>query len=639
MKFRKFILQLGLLLAVVLGVGLIGGRSAEAAPSMPSGAAEVNKTFGFKSYSPYVDSTGVFQKPQNMVGTGVGLNPDFWPFASTKLGYPSLVSVAANNLSTELGNEGRITDKTTKIYMAVSGSFQIASGNSAYITSLVPYITSLGSTSSIATNASTEIAPTQRKTASPKTDYYEFDVNLSDLREIFPIRIGFKAKFSNSSQTAYLGYGEFNTEGIATNGWQSGGHLLKVNSTYNGAPSGGNVTYIKSSDKVVTGTGYPGLKASIKMNTASGLVSYVTNIDSNGKFSITLPDAVGNLNTGKGLSVFEFNNTGDIVMAGANIQDVLDLQVANSPTYVDTNGIEDNISGKSDSQILDWLVKEAGITVTHNGAAVSNSDVTFSSTEKNLATQIANLKEGESTTVDVAATSNSDAKLATDGTQAVKVVRGPSILEFTSISPSMDFGSIPVPSKETLFAPKSSPEVCVKDTQSTGTPWSVLAQATDLTSNDDGRTLAGHMVYVDADGNKQSMASAVEVAAGTRIRDMTDGMNVVDGWSKENQSLVKPASGMYLDALPSIYSGSTSTTYTGTIYWQLTNAPGAVAGQDLSNGWVDDGTGSASSSSADSSSEEAGTGSESESESGGEQSIPGGSTVSSGSSSVYNGFG
>ncbi|AKP64834.1 hypothetical protein FC99_GL002176 [Levilactobacillus koreensis JCM 16448] len=638
MKFRKLMMQLGLLLAVVLGVGLIGGKSAEAKPVLPFQATEVsNTTFGFVSRNPHYDSKGVLIKPLNMVGNSDGLIADDWPFTTTISGYPQLVSVAANNVSTTPGNLNRVTDRTTKIYMAVSGSFQMASSNSAYITSLIPYITSATQgTKSMATNTPTEIAPTQRRIATPSTNYYEFDVNLSDLRDLLPLRVGFKAKFSNTSQAAYMGFADIASEGSPTSGWQSGTNAFTVNSTYSQA-STGSVTYIKSSDKVITGSGRPGLKIAARMDTSSGQVSYVANIGSDGKFSISLPDAVANLTSG--INVYEFNDTGDVIWKGVSIKEVLDLQVANSPTYVDTDSIDDNISGKSDSQILDWLVKEAGITVTHNGAAVSNSDVTFSSTEKNLATQIANLKEGESTTVDVAATSNSDSKLATDGTQAVKVVRSPSTLEFTSISPIMDFGSVPVPSKETLFAPKTSPEVFVKDTQSTGTPWSVLAQATDLTSNDDGRTLAGHMVYVDADGNKQSMASAVEVAAGTRIRDMTNGMNVVDGWSKENQSLVKPASGMYLDALPSIYSGSTSTTYTGTIYWQLTNAPGAVAGQDLSNGWVDDGTGSASSSSADSSSEEAGTGSESESESGGEQSIPGGSTVSSSSSSIYNGFG
>lgn len=159
-----------------------------------------------------------------------------------------------------------------------------------------------------------------------------------------------------------------------------------------------------------------------------------------------------------------------------------------------------------------------------------------------------------------------------------------------------------------------------------------MAQASDLIA-EDGRKLDGHMVYVDAQGDKQSMASAVEVAAGVRDRSLSYPLNTADGWSMADQNLISPKNGMYLDALPSIYSGSTSTTYSGTIYWELTNAPGtSLSGTDISSATDESSATSSDSSSADAESS-------SEMESGGSGTISGGTSVSSGSSSVYNGFG
>ncbi|WP_203641466.1 hypothetical protein [Levilactobacillus andaensis] len=630
MKFRKFILQLGLLLTVVFGVGIFGGESANAevpqdAPAPPTGAQVLDDSHGCTKYA-YTDSKGVFQVPKSAVTlTGTPSN-NGWSFSK----YPNFVALAANNTS----STNRITDKTTEIYLAVKGSF--TTSGTTKITSMVPYITNGNGMTSFASNSSPDLVSTPKQTVTPATTYYKFDVNMSGIINKFPLYVGFKGKTSDKSASAYMGFAVLGPDSSVTDVWQhEANSYIRINGTTH-VPATGSMVNIKSSDRVITGIAYPSpeISAEVYYTTVSGVKRFPVTVNADKTYSFDFGAPIGNLASNSVVSFDEYNDMGDIAYASAQFKQVLDLDVAKTPLNIYPDDVHD-LSGKTDQQVLDWLVKAAGITVTHNEAPVNISDVTFNSTESGLANQIANLKDGESTTIDVGAALTATPSTATDTTKPVRIVNHEGTLSFQSISPTMDFGTVAVPSKETLFAPTTMPEVFVEDTQLSGTPWYVTASASDLESADN-RKLNGHMVYVDANGGKQSMASAVQIAAGQSTRDMKDGMNVVTGWSKENQQLGNPANGMYLDALPSIYSGDKGTTYTGTISWSLTNAPGSVGTGD--SGDLGDGSVSTSSSSADSSSEEE-TNSSSESESGGDQSIPGGSTVGSSGTPVYNAFG
>jgi len=628
MKFRKFILQLGLLLTVGLGVGIFSGESANAevpqnVPAPPNGAQLIDNSVGSTRYG-YDDSvTHSFVRP---FAAGSATSNSGWSYSS----YPRLVAIAANNTS----STHRITNKTTKIYMAVKGSF--TTSGTTNITSMTPYITSRSSETSFSSNTNADLAPTARKTVTPSTSYYEFDVDMSNIENDLSLYIGFKGKTSNQSNVDIIAYTVISEEPAVADAWQHGAdRYIRINGTTK-IPSSGTVSNIKSSDRVITGIGYPDpdVSAKVTYTTSSGVKEFPVTVNADKTFSFDFGAPIGAIASKNVVNFLEYDDMGDTAGAAAQFKQVLDLNVAKTPLNIYPDDVHD-LSGKTDQQVLDWLVKAAGITVTHNEAPVNISDVTFNSTESGLANQIANLKDGESTTIDVGAALTATPSTVTDTTKPVQIVNHEGTLSFQSISPTMDFGTVAVPSKETLFAPTTMPEVFVEDTQLSGTPWYVTASASDLESADN-RKLNGHMVYVDANGGKQSMASAVQIAAGQSTRDMKDGMNVVTGWSKENQQLENPANGMYLDALPSIYSGDKGTTYTGTISWSLTNAPGSVGTGD--SGDLGDGSVSTSSSSADSSSEEE-TNSSSESESGGDQSIPGGSTVGSSGTPVYNAFG
>ncbi|WP_203637605.1 hypothetical protein [Levilactobacillus wangkuiensis] len=576
MKFRKFIMQLGLLLTVVLGFSLVGNCSANAA-TMPAGAKPVNTASAY--YSARSDKGAMY----------MGQIEPTWSVPTR----PKLGVVAANGLS----GTNRITMSTTKIYLQVSGSFGMASGATSKIKSIKPEVmrsnmdpnAPAGDAKPFAVGTDL-ISGSAVPSVTTSGDYYEIDVNLSKLYTLLPLSLGFAITYTNSTKTDYLVYARITEDDALETTWKGTDWLfdpkMYINSTFK-ATGTGNIKNIMASDKKVTGVGYPGLKIAATLTKGNEDTDYSgDNVSADGTFEIDFPDYIGNLvsmpDTGTTtLGVTEYNDMGDHATAGATINPALKITPPTNSLDIDPDTLEDLQGMSSDNQVLNWIAKQAGVTVSYLGTPYDLSKVTLKSDQTDIATQLAGLANDGSLTVKIGAT-NSDG-VGTTSTADITLKRNAGELYLSHVDNEMDFGAISVPSKETLIAPKTLPQVLVHDTQASGTQWTVLAQTTDLTSTDGNqRKLDGHMVYVDTDGNRESMASAVAVSAGARDRSVTQDVNATDGWSTTTQTLNQPATGMYLDAMPTIFSGSNTTTYQGTIYWELTNAPGSVASTDIS---------------------------------------------------------
>ncbi|WP_125681610.1 WxL domain-containing protein [Levilactobacillus yonginensis] len=577
MRFKKIMLQLGLLLTIVVGVGLVSEQTAKAA-TVPAGASLISgNSVTFKGYG---------NSPLRIAGT----SSTGWSSLSSMK--PSLVSVAANNVK-----DGRLTDKTTKIYVAFSGTVSVPGNGSMNITNVRADITRSQKLDSIAMKS---LFSGATKSFTMSSGYYEIDVNLSDLRDYWPISISIDVKTSDQADYAYMKYAEINPNQSVTTGWDNSGHGLKVNSTY-GSSGGGNVARLKSSDTLISGTGMPGMTVMMILTSASGVDSTMTKtVSADGTYSFDLGGPLGKVSP-KGTSLYQYNDMGDISMAGDYVVPVLDIHVANPNLTMYPDSVSDNISAKTDAQVLNWLVGEAGITVTHDGDPVVNSDVTFSSATTDLATKIASLTDKQSMIIDVSAALVATPGTKSDGSQPITVTKSDGQLKFGTMS-GLNFGSVPVPSKETLIAPADQPNIQIDDSQAANTNWYVTAKASELTSQDGAnRTLNGHLVYVDTDGNQEPMSSIVQVASGKRDRSTTYPQNIAAGWATAKSDTSKTPEGIYLDAMPNVYSGSASTAYQGTVTWYLGNVP------NMSGTTTDDSSDSSIVNNADASSESGST--------------------------------
>ncbi|MDT6979538.1 hypothetical protein [Levilactobacillus zymae] len=406
--------------------------------------------------------------------------------------------------------------------------------------------------------------------------------NLNDFRLAMPMDFGFIIKTSDGSKTMsyYLGQNKADSSSPLTiaDVWEGGsisssGQILTqtkkltVNSTYSQSIT--TLANIKSSDTSITGynaytkdnltiwAAPKGIDGTTKV--------YKGTINSDGTFQIDFPQALGLLTNTTVISVFETNDMGDLVASAASLKNVLDITSDKSSIDVYPDDLTDNISGKSDNDVLSWLVKQAGVSVSLLGTTLNNSDLTFSADKSNLADIISNLNDGGSTTITISA--KNSAGVATDGGVAITVTKHNGQIEFGTIG-DLDFGLNAVPTKTTLLAPKSA-IVNVNDTRTVDSKWSVTAEASPVTNGT--RSING-LVYKYANGNEEPMTNqAVLVASGSRAKGVNT-VNAADDWATTSN---EKQSGIYFKAGPTIYSGDSGTTYTGTVTWRLYDTPDA----------------------------------------------------------------
>lgn len=228
------------------------------------------------------------------------------------------------------------------------------------------------------------------------------------------------------------------------------------------------------------------------------------------------------------------------------------LNITSTKTAIDIYpGDLDNLN--SDSAVVAWIVKQAGIVATNPDSATDT--MTYAAKEIGLASQLSSLAVGGSITVNIYAKGSSG--LQSDA-KAITVTMRDGTLKLESLPSSMTFGTLTVPFKETLYQPTNSWNVIVNDTRKTGSRWYLRATATAMKSST--RALSGNLIYLNG-GSKQVLTNAsVTVGAGTKVAG-TSSTNVTNAWSANK--------GILLDVQPSVQVDS----YSGTVNWTLQDTP------------------------------------------------------------------
>lgn len=537
---KKFILKLGLFLITLLGLGL--------SSSVHASAATLNPVSTDKSVY-------LTQSPGTLV-------PNSKTSGTQPTSFPKLESVSANNLS----STNRVTNKTDTISLKFSGTLSMPTSTSAQLSSVKVDAMTTGGKSVTGVSSQELLVGNTRSLFFAATHALTITLDLSDIRMAIPMYLGFTLKSTDGTTTTHYTFAELTNDVALQNSW---GSLPTITSA---TPD--NVlssSQIKSTATSISGKAVPGLTVWVTLvDHNNNAVTIKTTADADGHYTLKFPQPLGKLSDSTIFNIYESNEMGDTgftTSSQKNVQRVLtiDLTTPNIDVYPDD--LTANVTGKSDQEILNWLVKQAGISVTNLGDPVANSDLTFSADKTNLASLLAGLSDGQSTDIAISATEEVDGRtIPTDGSVTVTVTKKAGTFKFGEIAP-LNFGVNAVPTQETLIAPNAT-KVMVNDTQAVGTNWYITASASPLISTD-GHTLNG-LVYVDADGNQEKMTDQnVLVASGQRASG-TSSFDAASDWATTDNG---KKTGIYFKAKPTTYSGPTSTHYTGTVTWTLSNTP------------------------------------------------------------------
>ncbi|POD89049.1 hypothetical protein S101258_00221 [Lactiplantibacillus plantarum subsp. plantarum] len=105
----------------------------------------------------------------------------------------------------------------------------------------------------------------------------------------------------------------------------------------------------------------------------------------------------------------------------------------------------------SDSAVVAWLVKQAGIVATNPDSATDT--ITYATQETGLASKLSALAVGGSTTINVYGKGSSG--LQSDAKTITTVTMRDGTLSLGTPPASLTFGSLTIPFKETLYQPTS----------------------------------------------------------------------------------------------------------------------------------------------------------------------------------------
>lgn len=549
MKLKKILRQLGLLL-VAVGLGIMVTTNLAQAASNPSGVDADATLLSGNTFNTSRDAAST--APGN---TGSG-------YAGMQY-YPEQPNgVYANGVS-----NGRVTNKTTKFFVKFtqsdSGAMTLKDKMHYYFVKVYPDITNeLGD--SVVTNSLTGwgLASGSRPTSvrSYPSGWTELDVDMSGLGNTFslPLYLGFSYEYAGSETGTEKYYTiTLDSDSSVTKDWQD-------------VTIDGNGT-VASSATQVTGTAEPGLTVAL----AGVDGSHTATVDKDGKYTIDLgTQSLKDLNAASTIKVTEYNEYGDTKSATADVVDTVPLTIspATASLTVDPDDWAAHVAGKSATDIAAWLADQTKLQVTKQGDTTpltqADDGLAFSTTD-DLTTLVA----GGTQTINLNATDSNGDESTTPA--AISVTRGLGTLQFGNLT-DLVFGAgatLAVPAQSTLFAPGAY-QINISDSRETGSPWYLSAKASTMT-DESGRTLSGNVVYEDGQGTETKLdaGNAVPVASGKRSGDSTD---VAKGWVQDGNAYTgsEPA-GIYLDAKPNIYTGSTTNVYSGTITWYLDDVPGS----------------------------------------------------------------
>jgi len=255
------------------------------------------------------------------------------------------------------------------------------------------------------------------------------------------------------------------------------------------------------------------------------------------------------------VTVTETNDVGDLGTAKADVAQK-SLNIASDKTTANTYP-DDLATFTNDSDVIDWLVKTAGITSSYSDNS-STTGVTYASDTTDLSTALKALADNETLSIPVYAQDSSGMK-STPIT--ITVTNHAGILQFGTISSAIGFGNLEIPTTATIFQPTAAWNVNVSDTRAAGSNWSVYATATPLTSTTvSSRTLAGNLVYKDGNNKTVLTNASTLIASGTKVAGKSE-TSITSDWSATK--------GIMLDVKPSVYADS----YQGAVDWSLQDTP------------------------------------------------------------------
>ncbi|KRO27996.1 Ig-like domain-containing protein [Lactiplantibacillus fabifermentans] len=464
--------------------------------------------------------------------------------------YIQFSAVSANNVE-----NNRVTKYTTEIYATVDSSYKVLNTSNftfskAYLDVFDPNGKSLlTGTPTYATVSGSKVTfPTTKQTL--KVDLSKLGTKALQL----PIYVGvsFTPTVTNTDGSAMwfaYGFGKFSGDATVQNALA-------------------DVTQVNASDQQLTGTAEPNSTVSVTLTVDGADQTFTAVTGADGKYTIALGKPLTQLGNPSNVTVTESNDMGDTKSATASVNQSYPVLSATNSTLTLTPDDLTDLTNASDATVIAWIVKQAGIVAKDSTTNAIDSDATFNSTTSGLADKLAALADGASLSVPIGATSNGT---AAPTPLTITITKDNGTLKFTSVSDTLDYGSLQVPSKTTLFAPASAVAVTIADTRAAGSPWTVTATASVLTANDGSqKQLNGQLMYVDSTGAAQSLTSAVPVASGTRSKGVNS-VNVTNDWATQSNTAAK--TGIYLQAQPNIYTGANGTTYKGTVDWSLEDTP------------------------------------------------------------------
>lgn len=433
--------------------------------------------------------------------------------------YPTLTKVTAN-----YADQGRISTKTTTMTLTFSGSL-VTKGDEI---ETLYYDVFYGQGSGVPGASLVTKTPTNMATGS-STVYMNasktLTVDMSKLKDNLPVYIGFR---------------------LTTKKWETSTYRLAV---FNRISLNTTLNTPTTTDTTLTGTGIAGNTVSTTINGKS----YTATIGSDGKYEIKLNDGLS------GVTSVTVTQTGeaDYGESESVTKDVTipPLTIKSSSTAVNLS-VSDLAALTSDSDAVNWLVKQAGVVATNPSNA--NDTMTYHASESGLVALFKGLADNQSTAVHIYATSASG---LTSDKIALQVTKLAGTLSFGQLTTNMSFGDLKVPLTPQVYQPTNPLAISVTDTRATGAKWYLYVSATPLTSTTvSGRTLKGDLVYRDGSAQTVLTNQATLVQQGQKVAGTTDTV-VTDDWSTTK--------GIGLSAQPGIYAD----TYQGTLSWTLSDTP------------------------------------------------------------------
>lgn len=367
----------------------------------------------------------------------------------------------------------------------------------------------------------------------------QFDVNLTNLKELLPIYIGMV--FTNpddATKLVTIGIGHFgkNTK-------------IPIKPTIK--------RELKPDDQIIIGTGaVPGDKISTNFSNETTIVN------EDGTYTLHLMKNLSDyLALSNYVQIIESNDNGDYGTSEKQQQ----LKVTKSepqPSFYleDSNSINDWINKTDDVIIMD-LCKKFSIRVT-NAELANDADVKFESETKNISQKIAALQNGQ--TLDVRIQAFKDGWISSTPID-IKIVQQEKILSLKVDQTKLIFPAQQVPLVPTsIFYPKNW-SIMVTDTRSKRDGWKLKAQTIDAkTARVGDHNLNSYLFY-----ENRSSSSNTEDSLNHQI-------TILDNPEKSDQDKISPYPinfdsnrSIFIKAQPDMYSG----TYVGDILWTLEIGP------------------------------------------------------------------